>query len=80
MKIDPDGLSYRQINDVLIKIAHFHAVGYAYQVKNSSSNQRFESWQLQNSSDPEFIKLVGKCFDDFIKDLQTEDPKLVKVN
>ena len=76
MKIGPEGLNFNQVNDILVKIAGFHAVAYAYNMKNE--NFEWESWQLQNSNDPEFFKLVESCFDDFIKDLRTEEPKLVE--
>ena len=58
MKIGPDGLNFNQVNDILVKIAKFHAVAYAYNMKNE--NFKWESWQLKNSKDPEFVKLVEK--------------------
>ena len=80
MKTGPEGLNFQQLNDILVKLAKFHSTAYAFNIKNPEIIKKWnlESWQEKTSNDPKFISRMEKNMDNFIKDLVTEEPNLVK--
>ena len=64
----------------MVKIAKFHAVGYAFALKNPETVKTWnlKSWCDKVTNDPGFIGYMESCFENFIKDLETEEPDLAK--
>ena len=77
MKTDPEGLNFGQVSDILVKIAKFHSTAFVYNMKDQPVHT-YESWQLVTTKDSRFIKNMDASFDIFIKDLENEEPNLVK--
>ena len=80
MKIGPEGLTFQQMNDILVKLSKFHSTAYAFNIKNPEIIKKWnlESWQEKTSNDSKFINRMEKNMDNFIKDLVNEEPNLVK--
>ena len=79
MKNGPEGLNFKQINDALIKIAKFHSAAYAFNMKYPDKVQswKLKCWLNEWFKDPEIDKLMNTCFDNFIKDLENDNPDLI---
>ena len=80
MKTGPEGLNFKQINDALVKMAKFHSAAYAYNLKYPDKVQswKLKCWLNEWLKDPGFYKLMDTCFDNFIKDLEKENPALIE--
>ena len=81
VKTGSEGLNFGQIKDILVKMAKFHAMAYAFNAKNPAKvkNWNLRSWCEKASKHTDFIALMESCFDKLVKNYETEKkPDLVK--
>ena len=80
MKTGPEGLNFKQINDAIIKIAKFHSASYAFNLNHPDKVQswKLKCWINEWFKDPGIYKLMDTCFNNIIKDLEKENPDLIK--
>ena len=81
LKTGSEGLNFGQIKDILVKMAKFHAMAYAFNAKNPAKvkNWNLRSWCEKASKHTDFIVLMKSCFDKLVKNYETEKkPDLVK--
>lgn len=70
MNQSPEGFNFAQINGLLLKIAHFHALAFAY-------NQKCERWKLNSLQEKllkedHFIEHMESSFVVLLEDLQDD--------
>jgi hypothetical protein len=81
VKTGSEGLNFGQIKDILVKMAKFHAMAYAFNAKNPAKvkDWNLRSWCEKASKHTGFIALMESCFDKLIKNYESEKkPGLVK--
>ena len=74
VKTGSEGLNFGQIKDILVKMAKFHAMAYAFNAKNPAKvkNWNLRSWCEKASKHTNFLALMESCFDKLVKHYETE--------
>jgi len=74
VKTGSEGLNFGQIKDILVKMAKFHAMAYAFNAKNPAKvkNWNLRSWCEKASKHTNFLALMESCFVKLVKHYETE--------
>ena len=74
VKTGPQGLNFGQTKDILVKMAKFHAMAYAFNAKNPAKvkNWNLRSWCEKASKHTNFLAIMESCFDKLVKHYETE--------
>ena len=75
-----EDVTLSDIKDVLIKIATFHSVTFAFNSKNPNIVKKWnlKSWFDKALTKPRYVNLMEKCFE-LLKNEKETNPELMKV-